>query len=522
MSSIEWLENETHVEFIQKLTSWEWWLSVNSSLVSNILSLREAHLHETLTAMKQSSVRMLDIGPLPRLNSQSMERSFSIFCQALGCMRRITVLFYDTKDFEMNERHVSILRSMPHVESIRLSIRKIDEATRMELVAALTNHSSLERMCLTLPVKYYPMILPALHTIQSLTKVVLEKWYLLEVISSPEAARAVADLLNMGHTNPLLKLELNFLKFETPEFQQIFCNALTETKINGLDLTGCTFAEPVLLANAIVASNLKDIRFSSLSFVESTIMNFLTLLAEHIHTMTQLEKLDMGFFSKSGRLFYRDPNDPAVVAYKLANDQANVQLVRAVAHCRQLKHLGISFHTYLPELDQALADCVDPLNRGLEEIVVHCKPLGSTDDAQIVSAPLLVQALKKNYTIRSIRFKTVAAFGRSHPQTMDPWTPEFKKSVEIIPQLNKGGRKYLIRDAMDKMAGAKVLGAVSNDLDCLFYHLSRENPMLCDRHKRRKRRRYNMVKRIRALQKSVGGSVKKWWRWATSVVAGKR
>jgi hypothetical protein len=45
--------------------------------------------------------------------------------------------------------------------------------------------------------------------------------------------------------------------------------------------------------------------------------------------------------------------------------------------------------------------------------------------------------------------------------------------------LNEAGRRYLIEDAGSIASGVEVLITVSEDLDCLFYHLL-ENPFLCD------------------------------------------
>ena len=40
----------------------------------------------------------------------------------------------------------------------------------------------------------------------------------------------------------------------------------------------------------------------------------------------------------------------------------------------------------------------------------------------------------------------------------------------------------MTHDAIDKIAGTMFLDSVSDDLDCLVYHLSHENPSLCDRN----------------------------------------
>lgn len=50
--------------------------------------------------------------------------------------------------------------------------------------------------------------------------------------------------------------------------------------------------------------------------------------------------------------------------------------------------------------------------------------------------------------------------------------------IMVIKKLNKAGRRYLTESGSEcKAAGIKVLSKVSDDLDCLYYHL-RENPAL--------------------------------------------
>jgi hypothetical protein len=46
--------------------------------------------------------------------------------------------------------------------------------------------------------------------------------------------------------------------------------------------------------------------------------------------------------------------------------------------------------------------------------------------------------------------------------------------------LNRAGRRYLIEDGSSISKGVDVLSAVSDEIDCVFFHLL-ENPGLCDR-----------------------------------------
>jgi hypothetical protein len=54
-------------------------------------------------------------------------------------------------------------------------------------------------------------------------------------------------------------------------------------------------------------------------------------------------------------------------------------------------------------------------------------------------------------------------------------------TLNVVCKLNKFGRRYLVERGPEcRVAGVGLLSAVSDDLDCLFYHL-RENPDLCNR-----------------------------------------
>jgi hypothetical protein len=74
-------------------------------------------------------------------------------------------------------------------------------------------------------------LLPALHSIQSLTKVKLIK-DIGETGISPEDARGMAGLLRMGH--PQLQLELEDWWFDSRGSNIILCEAIAETAIRGL------------------------------------------------------------------------------------------------------------------------------------------------------------------------------------------------------------------------------------------------------------------------------------------------
>jgi hypothetical protein len=93
----------------------------------------------------------------------------------------------------------------------------------------------------------------------------------------------------------------------------------------------------------------------------------------------------------------------------------------------------------------------------------HCYyPHRLTDD----EVKRIASLLKKNYT-----FQSLSGFALEKHRAGD---------VGAILRLNEAGRRYLIADGSSISSGVKVLSAVSNDINCVFWHLL-ENPLLCER-----------------------------------------
>jgi hypothetical protein len=76
----------------------------------------------------------------------------------------------------------------------------------------------------------------------------------------------------------------------------------------------------------------------------------------------------------------------------------------------------------------------------------------------------LVSAVQKNYGLTSL-----GGLIESRVPTLG-----------TVLRLNKAGRSYLVQDVACATKGCALLSAVSDDLDCLYFHLL-ENPSLCER-----------------------------------------
>ena len=474
MTVLEWKEGQTHLDFIGQLTPerpfWQAQLSVDVEFVSAFGKLAPAQAQELAAAMVTAPVFMTTLKNVPTttMARRSATRRFDALCLMLGNMQQVKTLHVNSDDGFLSVNHAKIIGSMQQVKTMSIWGRQTNQDAMQELAQGLAQHGQLDSLRLAIPSTFYHLVLPAVYGIKSLTKLVLHKHVALQSEIVPQVAHAMAGLLRMGRTNPNLRLELEHWDFTNIDSNNTFCQALAETLIRSIDLCGCSFVSPTTLALALTHSKLREIKFSLLRFSGRSVAEFLTCLTRDISTMQQLEELECGQFDSRGDFG--------------SNDDAVVQLTHAVARCHRLRCLRLNFHKYPQHADAALAECFKPANSRLVELQVRCISLDSDMEPRVTESPALLEALKKNFTVRRIRLHSAAQFGRYGEAVIDPWDPLLKKNIEMFAKLNCAGRNYMTRDSMDKVIGSRFLGAVSNDLDCLFYHLSRENPSLCDRH----------------------------------------
>jgi len=72
-----------------------------------------------------------------------------------------------------------------------------------------------------------------------------------------------------------------------------------------------------------------------------------------------------------------------------------------------------------------------------------------------------------------------------------------------ILQLNGCGRRYLVEDKFSKRRAVSLLAKVAHDLNCIYFHI-RENPQVCKRCRRTKRRRQEKLCSGSLRRKSPG------------------
>ena len=469
MTVVKWKEGQTHLDFIRQLSSeepvWEASLSVDEEFISAFLELSVKHAKEVAAALESAPVTFISLQGLPKIARCRLWTSWRLkaLCGMLGSM-------VSPCDQLLCTNLAKIITSLQHVETMTIFGHKSNQHAMRKLAQGLAHHDRLKDLHLYIPSSFYPWLLPALYGIESLTEL-----YLSAPTHQPEislqVAQAMAGLLAMGPTNPKLRIRFSHWEFSNLESSRIFCQALAESSIRGIDLTGCCFVSPKMLAGAMTNSKLDEIKFLILHFTEGSTAEFLSLLARDISNLRQLEELTCGPFD------FRDEFG--------SNDEAVVRLTHAVAQLHRLRSLHICFHMYSQHTDAALAECLKPVNAQLVELKVNYYALDSDKAPRITESPALLKALKTNYTLQRIELHSSYPYGHvpDGQTVVDPWDPDLKKTIEMFVKLNCAGRSYLTQDSMSKRLGCSFLGAINDDLDCLFYHLREENPSLCDRNK---------------------------------------
>jgi hypothetical protein len=84
-----------------------------------------------------------------------------------------------------------------------------------------------------------------------------------------------------------------------------------------------------------------------------------------------------------------------------------------------------------------------------------------------------MKAIRKNYTLKDFQFTTL--YG---PSLDIAWNAPLRKRLDVVCRLNRNGRRYLQSEPSNQHMGFALLEAVSDDVDCIYFHLL-ENPQLC-------------------------------------------
>jgi hypothetical protein len=169
------------------------------------------------------------------------------------------------------------------------------------------------------------------------------------------------------------------------------------------------------------------------------------------------------------------PSFPRLEVLECNPTYAESAVARAGASCSCLKSmtLYVPSYGYPPAMDEAVAACVR-LNPQLEEITIDC---GRIQSLPPLMSPLLLDALRINYTIKNIELKYPRIGVPDIEATFNAST-HVLGNLALMLRLNVCSRMYLATDPSNRCLGVSVLEQAKDDLNCIFFHL-RENPLLC-------------------------------------------
>jgi hypothetical protein len=153
------------------------------------------------------------------------------------------------------------------------------------------------------------------------------------------------------------------------------------------------------------------------------------------------------------------------VDFKTVPDDHAATVVHAASSCASLQRIKLDLIGFPEQFDRALAHCV-ATSPHLQEIDIECTPWIDADGAETsYQCPALAEAVSESFTIQQIRLNTV---NERPPIEIISWNSQMKPKLDTVCRLNRSGRGSMEVDSSDHYAGVNVLGAVADDLNCLY------------------------------------------------------
>jgi hypothetical protein len=400
------------------------------------------------------SVRLSNHGS--NLTAAEACAAFHRLCDALGAIRTITTASMDVTDDVLSGQLGYAIRALTSINNASIRVYYNDAVVNRSIASALEHHPALCTFCLkyeaTHVLRTYMAVLSAIPKLEEVALAICV------VSASPQSlsfneTEALVEVLRIDR--PLsIEFQLDGCELTDPASHCHFCAGLSETKVQGVKLNCCEMFDAVSLARALTSSNLSAFRSSHLEFVEhggST--DFLSTLTAGLPFMKNLEDLEVDLIESVGG----EPVDCE-------------SFVRATASCPRLKRLVLSLRSNSATKDAAIAYCRQT-RTNIEDNTIKGSKTAADKHAHHCS--LLFEVVKKSYTIQLVRLVTSRG-----SNIVDLWDVDMMANTRMICRLNRSGRAYMAGDSNNQREGFKVLGAVNEDLNCLYFHL-RENPLLC-------------------------------------------
>ena len=309
---------------------------------------------------------------------------------------------------------------------------------------------------IALSTPFYTQLLPTVAEFPLLESVHLYDYCSRDSIAVSEpAAQAMGDLVTSQTS--LREFILEDHKLDDDRCAEFIWKGLRSSTVRRIQIKRCRFRSGDALALTLASMPLTMISLDTVQF-QNTSQSVFFPLTSPAWSFAVLEVFHYNF-GKTGRI-----GDPEIGTAAMT---AVVGQIRVRAPYLKRIHLGLV--DYKPRMDQALSEFSDKCPQ-LETITVDLPKWLR------YSAPALLQAVSNSWTLQ-VRFIFKKRLS-SHDAISDD--PDMAKRFRIMSDLNRAGRVYAQSDPTDWRKGLDVLAQVSENLDCLYFHL-RENPLICER-----------------------------------------
>jgi hypothetical protein len=391
-------------------------------------------------------------------------RASDYFFRTIGSMATLTELKVYFGHVEQPAHFGRLIQSFQFLKKLRVVTLFEFELNYPELAAGLTGHSCLCEVDLNLPTSSYSIILSILRTIVHLNKVAL-------TLHDPDGAFDQVDkdaVTAFFLTDLPIAVRLSCFCMKTEELGRWWCDIIATTQMRDVDLYRCRCWNASSLATALTSrTHFQSVSVHEPTFESGTFCDFCRTLALRLPLMKNLEEFSLG---------YTLEQEPGLSARNCA--QATAEMIQSISHCSRLKSFALELRTYTVQLDRALAACI-MANTLLGKITMTCTNTRYLEEHEGTNLPLsfpaVLHAVKSTCSVQRVEFRSK---GTVHKQADDPWDADSIKALDMVLRLNRSGRSYIKSKPTNMQAACTVFAAVSDDLDCLNFHM-RENPSIC-------------------------------------------
>jgi hypothetical protein len=262
----------------------------------------------------------------------------------------------------------------------------------------------------------------------------------------------------------LSSISLRQLHFATKSSCRQVCYGIAHSSVKSISVSHIKFGDAARFAHALSKSPYLTRLHVSCWADQASLPEFLLNLAQKLPQM-KLEVLDLV------HLCQRMHSETEDEGMRSMMEPVLPALILAAAQCSTLVELRLPYAQVTDELDGALASLMESSYSQLQSLFMGGCLRRALDVDSRLRYWRFLEALKGNVSIQEV----VLNYRQSgfYP---GPCCADLKREVAMVTRLNVAGRKYLA-DEPTQLKGLDVLDKVSDDMDCLYFHL-REAPSL--------------------------------------------